>query len=265
MQKVVDQVLKSKPENASHWSTRQMSRETGISPASVMRIWHAFGIKPHLEKTFKLSTDPLFVDKVQDIVGLYLNPPDRALVLCVDEKSQIQALNRTQPGLPLAPGNPATRTHDYKRHGTTSLFAALDVATGEVIGRLKRQHRSVEFLSFLKEVDASLPADVPIHLIMDNYATHKTDKVKAWLAAHPRYSIHFTPTSASWMNLVERFFSTLSEKWIKRQAHVSVKDLEASIEYYLETYNQNPKPFRWHKKADEILGSVARAAKALGK
>ncbi|PYD07756.1 IS630-like element ISPsy1 family transposase, partial [Pseudomonas savastanoi pv. glycinea] len=194
-----------------HWSTRQMSRETGISPASVMRIWHAFGIKPHLEKTFKLSTDPLFVDKVQDIVGLYLNPPDRALVLCVDEKSQIQALNRTQPGLPLAPGNPATRTHDYKRHGTTSLFAALDVATGEVIGRLKRQHRSVEFLSFLKEVDASLPADVPIHLIMDNYATHKTDKVKAWLAAHPRYSIHFTPTSASWMNLVERFFSTLSE------------------------------------------------------
>ncbi|MBX6543725.1 IS630-like element ISPsy1 family transposase, partial [Pseudomonas syringae pv. tomato] len=254
VQKVVDQVLKGKPEDASHWSTRQMSRETGISPASVMRIWHAFGIKPHLEKTFKLSTDPLFVDKVQDIVGLYLNPPDRALVLCVDEKSQIQALNRTQPGLPLAPGNPATRTHDYKRHGTTSLFAALDVATGEVIGRLKRQHRSVEFLSFLKEVDASLPADVPIHLIMDNYATHKTDKVKAWLAAHPRYSIHFTPTSASWMNLVERFFSTLSEKWIKRQAHISVKDLEASIEYYLETYNQNPKPFRWHKKADEILG-----------
>ncbi|GFZ63161.1 IS630 family transposase [Pseudomonas amygdali pv. eriobotryae] len=265
VQKVVDQVLKSKPENASHWSTRQMSRETGISPASVMRIWHAFGIKPHLEKTFKLSTDPLFVDKVQDIVGLYLNPPERALVLCVDEKSQIQALNRTQPGLPLAPGNPATRTHDYKRHGTTSLFAALDVATGEVIGRLKRQHRSVEFLSFLKEVDASVPSDVPIHLIMDNYATHKTDKVKAWLAARPRYSIHFTPTSASWMNLVERFFSTLSEKWIKRQAHVSVKDLEASIEHYLETYNQNPKPFRWHKKADEILGSVARAAKALGK
>ncbi len=242
-----------------------MSRETGISPASVMRIWHAFGIKPHLEKTFKLSTDPLFVDKVQDIVGLYLNPPDRALVLCIDEKSQIQALNRTQPGLPLAPGNPATRTHDYKRHGTTSLFAALDVATGEVIGRLKRQHRSIEFLSFLKEVDASVPADVPIHLIMDNYATHKTDKVKAWLAARPRYSIHFTLTSASWMNLVERFFLTLSEKWIKRQAHISVKDLESSIEYYLETYNQNPKPFRWHKKADEILGSVARAAKALGK
>nr|SPD89477.1 ISPsy1 transposase [Pseudomonas syringae pv. cerasicola] len=178
-----------------------MSRETGISPASVMRIWHAFGIKPHLEKTFKLSTDPLFVDKVQDIVGLYLNPPDRALVLCVDEKGQIQALNRTQPGLPLAPGNPATRTHDYKRHGTTSLFAALDVATGEVIGRLKRQHRSVEFLSFLKEVDASLPADVPIHLIMDNYATHKTDKVKA--CEPPRVSRRpFCLSHATWADSV---------------------------------------------------------------
>ncbi len=220
VQQVVNQVLQSKPEGASHWSTRRMSQETGLSPASVMRIWHAFGIKPHLEKTFKLSTDPLFVDKVQDIVGLYLKPPDRALVLCVDEKSQIiQALNRTQPGLPLAPGNPATRTHDYKRHGTTSLFAALDVATGEVIGRLKRQHRSIEFLSFLKEVDASVPAEMPVHLVMDSYATHKTDKVKAWLAARPRYSIHFTPTSASWLNLVERFFSTLSEKWIKRQGN----------------------------------------------
>lgn len=249
VQQVVNQVLQGKPDDSSHWSTRRMSRETGLSPASIMRIWHAFGIKPHLEKTFKLSTDPLFVDKVHDIVGLYLNPPERALVLCVDEKSQIQALNRTQPGLPLSPGNPATRTHDYKRHGTTSLFAALDVATGEVIGRLKRQHRSTEFLAFLKEIDASVPDDMPIHLILDNYATHKTDKVRAWLAARPRYNIHFTPTSASWLNLVERFFSTLSEKWIKRQAHVSVKDLEASIEHYLETYNQNPKPFRWHKKA----------------
>lgn len=264
VQQVVNQVLQGKPDDSSHWSTRRMSRETGLSPASIMRIWHAFGIKPHLEKTFKLSTDPLFVDKVHDIVGLYLNPPERALVLCVDEKSQIQALNRTQPGLPLSPGNPATRTHDYKRHGTTSLFAALDVATGEVIGRLKRQHRSTEFLAFLKEIDASVPDDMPIHLILDNYATHKTDKVRAWLAARPRYNIHFTPTSASWLNLVERFFSTLSEKWIKRQAHVSVKDLEASIEHYLETYNQNPKPFRWHKKAEDILASVARAARALG-
>ncbi len=182
-----------------------MSRETGISPASVMRIWHAFGIKPHLEKTFKLSTDPLFVDKVQDIVGLYLNPPDRALVLCVDEKSQIQALEPYATWTAFSARKSCDTYARLQRHGTTSLFAALDVATGEVIGRLKRQHRSVEFLSFLKEVDASLPADVPIHLIMDNYATHKTDKVKAWLAAHPRYSIHFTPTSASWMNLVERF------------------------------------------------------------
>lgn len=188
-----------------------------------------------MEKTFKLSTDPLFVDKVHDIVGLYLNPAERALVLCVDEKSQIQALNRTQPGLPLSPGNLATRTHDYKRHGTTSLFAAPDVATGEVIGRLKRQHRSTEFLAFLREIDVAVPADMPIHLIMDNYATHKTDKVREWLAARPRHNIHFTPTSASWLNLVERFFSTLSEKWIKRQAHVSVKDLEESVEHYLET------------------------------
>jgi len=199
--------MQSKPEDASHWSTRSMSQATGISPASVMRIWHAFGLKPHLEKTFKLSTDPLFVDKVHDIVGLYLNPPEKALVLCIDEKSQIQALNRTQPGLPLAPGKPVTRTHDYKRHGTTSLFAALDIATDEVIGRLKRRHRSTEFLSFLKEVDANVPEDMPVHLVMDNYATHKTDKVKAWLAAHPRYQVHFTPTSASWLNLVERFFS----------------------------------------------------------
>jgi transposase len=183
----------------------------------------------------------LFVDKVHDIVGLYLNPPERALVLYVDEKSQIQALNRTQPGLPLSPGNPATRTHDYKRHGATSLFAALDVATGEVIGRLKRQRRSTEFFAFLREIDASVPAEMPIHLIMNNYATLKTDKVRAWLAARPRYTIHFTPTSASWLNLVERFFSMLSEKWIKRQAHVSVKDLEASIKHYLETYYQNLK------------------------
>ncbi len=265
VQDVVNQVLQSKPEDASHWSTRSMSQATGISPASVMRIWHAFGLKPHLEKTFKLSTDPLFVDKVHDIVGLYLNPPDKALVLCIDEKSQIQALNRTQPSLPLAPGNPVTRTHDYKRHGTTSLFAALDIATGEVIGRLKRRHRSTEFLAFLKEVDANVPEDMPVHLVMDNYATHKTDKVKAWLAAHPRYQVHFTPTSASWLNLVERFFSTLSEKWIKRQAHTSVKDLEESIEYYLSTYNANPRPFRWYRKAEDILASVGRAAEVLGR
>ncbi|MDT4821714.1 Integrase core domain protein [compost metagenome] len=265
VQEVIDQVTQTKPEDASHWSSRSMSKAIGISPASVQRIWRAFGLKPHLERTFKLSTDPAFVDKVQDIVGLYLNPPDKALVLCVDEKSQIQALNRTQPCLPLAPGHPATRTHDYQRHGTTSLFAALDVATGEVIGRLKRRHRSTEFLAFLKEVDASVPGDMTVHLIMDNYATHKTDKVRGWLAAHPRYQVHFTPTSASWLNLVERFFSTLSEKWIKRQAHTSVKDLESSIEHYLATYNQDPRPFRWHKGAEEILASVKRAASVLSK
>lgn len=215
VQQVVNQVLQVKPDDSSHWSTRRMSRDTSLSPASVMRIWHAFGIKPHLEKTLKLSTDPLFVDKVHDIVELYLSPPGRALVLCVDEKSQIQALNRTQSGLPFSPGYPATRAHDYKRHGTTSLFAALDVATGEVIGRLKRQRRSTKFFAFLREIDVSVPGDMPIHLIMDNYATHK---VRAWLAARPRYNIHFTPSSASWLNLVERFFSTLSEMWIKRQA-----------------------------------------------
>lgn len=237
-----------------------MSKATGISSASVQRIWQAFGLKPHLEQTFKLSTDPNFVDKVQDIVGLYLNPPDEAVVLCIDETSRIQALDRTQPGLPLSPGNPATRTHDYKRHGTTSLFAALDIATGKVIGRLKPHHRSAEFLTFLKEVDEVLPQENSIHLIMDNYATHKTDKIKAWLGTHPRYQVHFTPTSASWLNLVERFFSTLTEKCIKRQAHTSVMDLEASIEHYLTTYNQNPKPFRGHRKADDILASVARAA-----
>lgn len=259
-QEVIDQVTQTKPDDASHWSTRRMSKVVGISSASVQRIWRAFGLKPHLERTFKWSNDPNFVDKVQDIVGLYLNPPDRAVMLCVDEKSQIQALNWTQPDLPLAPGNPVTRTHDYTRHGTTSLFAALDVATGEVIGRLKRRHRSTEFLAFLKEIDAVMP----VHLIMDNYATHKTDNIKGWLALRTHYQVHFTPTSASWLNLVERFFSTLSEKWIKRQAHISVKDLESSIEHYLETYNQNPKPFRWHKKADDILASVARAAAVLG-
>ncbi|MBH3441156.1 IS630 family transposase [Pseudomonas luteola] len=262
VQEVVDRVRQTKPEDASHWSSRRMSKATDISLASVQRIWRAFGLKPHLEQTFKLSTDPAFVDKVHDIVGLYLNPPDKALVLCIDEKSQIQALDRTQPGLPLAPGHPVTRTHDYQRFGTTSLFAALDVATGEVIGRLKRRHRSAEFVEFLKAIDEEICTDLPVHLIMDNYAVHKTDQVKAWLAAHPRYQVHFTPTSASWLNLVERFFSTLSQRWIKRQSHTSVSDLEQSINHYLATYNQNPRPFRWSRSAGEILASVGRAARA---
>jgi transposase len=261
VQAIVDRVRQTRPENATHWSVRSMSAETGVSSTTVHRIWRAFGLKPHLQDTFKLSTDPHFVDKVRDVVGLYLNPPDRALVLCVDEKSQIQALNRTQPGLPLTFGKPATRTHDYKRHGTTSLFAALDVATGKVIGKLKRRHRSAEFLQFLKAIDAEVAPDLDVHLIMDNYGTHKTDKVRAWFAAHPRYHVHFTPTSASWLNLVERFFSELSEKWIKRGAHTSVTDLESSIRAYIERHNVDPKPFVWRKGADEILGSVARAAK----
>ena len=230
VQALVYKVRLDKPSDASHWSTRTMSAATGVSSSSVHRIWRAFGLKPHLEETFKLSTDPEFVDKVQDIVGLYMSSPDRALVLCVDEKSQIQALNRTQPGLPLNPGKPVTRTHDYKRHGTTSLFAALDVATGEVIGRLKRRHRSAEFLEFLRTIDRETPSELHVHLIMDNYTTHKTEAVREWFAAHPRFHVHFTPTSASWLNLVERFFSTLTDKWLRRQAHVSVQDLEDSLD-----------------------------------
>jgi transposase len=260
VQTLVDKVRQSIPADATHWSVRSMSAATGISASTVHRIWRAFGLKPHLQATFKLSTDPYFVDKVRDVVGLYMAPPDRALVLCVDEKSQIQALNRTQPGLPLTFGKPATRTHDYKRHGTTSLFAALDVATGKVIGQLKRRHRSVEFLQFLNTIDATVPAGQDIHLIMDNYGTHKTEKVRAWLAARPRYHVHFTPTSASWLNLVERFFGQISEKWIKRNAHTSIADLEQSIRYYIDMHNADPKPFVWRKSADVILGSVARAA-----
>jgi transposase len=263
VQAVVDKVRQTKPDDATHWSVRSMSAATGVSAPTVHRIWRAFGLKPHLQATFKLSTDPYFVDKVRDVVGLYMAPPERALVLCVDEKSQIQALDRTQPGLPLTFGKPATRTHDYKRHGTTSLFAALDVATGKVIGQLKRRHRSAEFLQFLKTVDAAVPADLDIHLIMDNYGTHKTQKVRAWFAARPRYHVHFTPTSASWLNLVERFFGQISEKWIKRQAHTSVAELERSIEHYIDTHNADPKPFVWHKTADTILASVARAAAKL--
>ena len=263
VQLIVDKVRQSTPQNATHWSVRQMSRDTGVSAATVQRIWHAFGLKPHLQETFKLSTDPHFVDKVRDVVGLYLAPPDRALVLCVDEKSQIQALDRTQPGLPLSFGKPGTHTHDDKRYGTTSLFAALDVATGKAIGQLKRRHRSVEFLQFLKAIDAAVPGEQEIHLIMDNYGTHKTQKVRAWLAAHPRYHVHFTPTSASWLNLVERFFSQLSQQWIKRSAHTSVQDLENSIRQYIDRHNENPKPFVWHKSADTILASVARAAQSI--
>lgn len=263
VQAVIERTRKAKPKHATHWSVRTMSEASGMSATSVHRIWRAFGLKPHLTRTFKLSTDPHFVAKVRDIVGLYLAPPDRALVLCVDEKSQIQALNRTQPGLPMTFGKPATHTHDYQRHGTTSLFAALDVATGRVIGRLKRRHRSAEFLEFLNAIDRDAPKDVAVHLILDNYGTHKTEAVRSWFAKRPRYHLHFTPTSASWLNLVERFFSTLSTRWLKRGAHVSVADLERSIREYLDLHNNDPKPFVWRRSADQIIASVGRLAKVI--
>lgn len=255
---VINKTLQSKPSNATHWSTTLMAEETGLSTMAISRIWRAFGLKPHRLEAFKLSTDPNFVAKVHDIVGLYMDPPDRALVLCVDEKSQIQALDRTQPALPLSFGQVETRTHDYIRHGTTTLFAALDIATGEVIGQLHRRHRAKEFLAFLKEIDRQVPEHLDVHLVMDNYGTHKTDKVKSWLAARPRYHVHFTPTSASWINLVERFFALISQRWIKRSSHRSTKELEDSIRHYLATYNTDPKPFVWHKTADQIIASIAR-------
>lgn len=250
--------LNEHPRESTHWSTRLMANKLDVSQSTVSRVWRAFGLQPHRVETFKLSTDPLFIDKVRDIVGLYLNPPTKAMVLCVDEKSQIQALDRTQPMLALAPGVAERRTHDYKRHGTTSLFAALDVATGRVIGELHRRHRSKEFLGFLRTIEASVPAELDVHLILDNYGTHKTASVRAWFARHPRFHVHFTPTSASWLNLVERFFALITERQIKRGAHRSTRELEAAIREYLSVHNDNPKPFGWTKTADQILASIAR-------
>lgn len=260
---VIEKTLRDKPNKATHWSTTLMAEATGLNAMAVSRIWRAFGLKPHRLDTFKLSTDPHFIDKVHDIVGLYMDPPDRAMVLAVDEKSQIQALNRTQPALPLSFGHAETRTHDYVRHGTTTLFAALDLATGRVIGRLRRRHRAAEFLNFLRVINREVPAELDVHLVLDNYGTHKTEKVRAWLAAHPRFKVHFTPTSASWINLVERFFSQLSQRWIKRGAHTSTRDLENSIRQYLDIHNADPKPFVWHRSAQEIVGSIARLSDRL--
>ena len=251
-------MLNERPREATHWSTRLLAKKLKVSQSTVSRAWRAFGLQPHRVETFKLSTDPLFIEKVRDIVGLYLNPPTKAMVLCVDEKSQIQALDRTQPMLPLAPGVAERRTHDYQRHGTTSLFAALDVATGRVIGELHRRHRSKEFLAFLRTIEANVPARLDVHLILDNYGTHKTPSVRAWFARHPRFHVHFTPTSASWLNLVERFFALLSERQIKRGTHRSTRELEDAIREYLSSHNNDPKPFIWTKTADEILASVAR-------
>ena len=255
---VIAKTLESVPAGATHWSTRSMAREAGLSQTAVSRIWRAFGLQPHRQETFKLSSDPLFVDKVRDIVGLYLDPPLKAMVLCVDEKSQIQALDRTQPLLPLAPGIPERRTHDYMRHGTTTLFAALDIATGEVIGEVHWRHRSSEFLQFLRTIEANVPATLDIHLVMDNYGTHKTPTIKAWFARHPHFHVHFTPTSASWLNQVERWFATLTEKHIRRGTHRSTRQLEQAIKQYLNLNNANPKPFVWSKSADDILASIER-------
>ena len=258
VERALTMTLESTPKDATHWSTRSLAKEAGLSRSTVGRIWRAFALQPHRSETFKLSKDPLFIDKVRDIVGLYMDPPDRALVLCVDEKSQIQALNRTQPLLPMRPGQIERRTHDYARHGTTSLFAALDVKTGTVIGELHRRHRSVEFRKFLDTIEAAVPGDLAVHLILDNYGTHKTAAIRRWLAKRPRFHVHFTPTSSSWLNLVERFFAALTEKQIRRGVHRSVRELETAIKQYLAVTNESPKPFVWTKTADEILSSVAR-------
>jgi transposase len=255
--------LHAKPPDATHWSVRSMAAAVGLSPSSIQRIWSAHGLKPHLTKTFKLSKDKRFVEKVKDVVGLYLDPPDRALVLSLDEKSQIQALDRTQPGLPMKKGRAGTWTHDYKRHGTTTLFAALDVATGKVIGQCMKRHRHQEWLKFLRAIDRATPKALDLHLIADNYATHKHPTVKAWLAKHPRFHMHFTPTSASWLNQVERFFGLITDKRIRRGVFKSVGELETAIMDYLDQHNAHPKPFVWTKSAGEILEKVARAKQAL--
>jgi transposase len=261
VERVLTLTLESTPRDATHWSTRSLAAEAGLSRSTVSRIWRAFALQPHRSETFKLSKDPLFVEKVRDIAGLYLNPPDRALVLCVDEKSQIQALDRTQPLLPMRPGQVERRTHDYKRHGTTSLFAALDVKTGKVIGEFHRRHRSAEFRKFLDTIDQAVPSRLDVHLVMDNYGTHKTAVIRNWLAKRPRFHVHFTPTSASWINLVERWFAALTEKQIRRGTHRSVRELEAAIKRYLAVTNASPRPFVWSKTADEILESIARFCK----
>ena len=255
---VIARTLESVPAGATHWSTRTMASAAELSQTAVSRIWRAFGLQPHRQETFKLSTDPMFVEKVRDIVGLYMDPPLMAMVLCVDEKSQIQALDRTQPLLPLAPGIPERRTHDYERHGTTTLFAAYDIATGAVIGETHRRHRSTEFLQFLRTVEASVPPLLEIHLVMDNYGTHKTASIKAWLTRHPRFHVHFTPTSASWLNQVERWFATLTQRCIRRGTHRSTRELERAIRQYVEINNASPKPFVWSKTADDILASIER-------
>jgi transposase len=261
---VITRTLEEKPDNGdTHWSTRSMAKAAGMSQSAISRIWRAFGLKPHLVQTWKLSTDPQFVDKVRDIVGLYLDPPSNALVLAVDEKSQIQALDRTAPILPGMPTTPERMTHTYTRHGTTSLFAALDVASGSVIAQHFRRHRHQEFLRFLKTIDAAVPAELDLHLICDNYATHKAPAIKKWLLRHPRFHLHFTPTSASWLNLVERWFTELTNRKLRRSAHRSVTELEADIRRWINKWNADPNPFVWTKTADEILDNPATYCKRI--
>lgn len=260
VEKVLIQTLESTPRGQTHWSTRELAKATGFSRMTISRIWHAFGLQPHRTENFKLSPDPLLIEKVRDIVGLYMNPPDHAVVFCVDEKSQIQALDRTQPMLPMRPGQLERRTHDYKRHGTTSLFAALDLKTGRVIGQLHHRHRSQEFRRFLDTIEANAPADLDVHIILDNYGTHKTAIIRKWLAKRPRFHLHYTPTYGSWINLVERWFAEITNKRIRRGIFRSVKELEAAIREYLDVHNENPKPFVWTRTADEILASIARFA-----
>lgn len=258
VEQVIAKTLEETPKNATQWSTRSMADVTGLSQSSISRIWRAFSLQPHRLDTFKLSNDPLFVSKVRDIVGLYLNPPDKALVLCVDEKSQMQALERTQPLLPLRPGLPACRTHDYIRHGTTTLFAALDAKTGKVIGKCYRRHRATEFLKFLRVIDDSAPVKFDVHLILDNYSTHKTPAVRRWLARHPRFHMHYTPTYSSWINLVEAWFAVLTNRRVRRGSFRSTRQLEASVREYIESNNDEPMPFVWTKSADDILDSIKR-------
>jgi transposase len=256
---VIVRTLESVPPDATHWSSRGMARACGLSVSTVQRIWRAFGLQPHRLETFKLSTDPDFVAKVRDVVGLYVAPPAHAIVLCVDEKSQIQALDRSsQPMLPMRPGQPARRSHDYKRYGTTSLFAALDIATGQVIGKCYARHRAIEFRKFLDEVEAAVPADLDVHLVIDNYATHKAPLIRNWFNRRPRWHVHLTPTSSSWINQVERFFALLTERQIRRGIHRSVVALKAAITTFIDQHNANPKPFRWTKSADDILASIER-------
>ncbi len=255
---IVTTTLESTPRNATHWSTRSLAAHLGVTQDAVWRTWQAFGLQPHRQEKFKLSADPQFVEKVYDICGLYLNPPERAVVLCVDEKSQIQALDRTRPILPMLPGTPQRATHDYKRHGTSSLYAALDLATGKVIGALHQRHRAIEFHKFLQTIDREVPEHLAVHLVLDNSSTHKTPKINRWLSQHPRFVLHFTPTSSSWINLVERWFSELTTKQLKRSAHQSVRALNADIRTWIEDWNQNPRPYVWTKPAQQILDSISR-------